>query len=67
MIYSRNLGLHFPYLSFSFKVIFSLSNWQIQGSYDVSKKNDESISWSLVCTAFREAPLHSFCWKQVVI
>ena len=37
MIYSRNLGLHFPYLSFSFKVIFSLSNWQIQGSYDVRK------------------------------
>ena len=37
MIYSRNLGLHFPYLSFSFKVIFNLSNWQIQGSYDVRK------------------------------
>lgn len=60
MIYSRNLGLHFSYLSLSFKVIFSLSNWQIQGSYDASKKDYESISWSLVCTTFLKAPLHSF-------
>ena len=60
MIYSRNLGLHFPYLSFSFKVIFSLSNWRIQGSYDVSKKDYESISRSLVCTAFCKAPLQFF-------
>lgn len=60
MIYSRNLGLHFPYLSLSFKVIFSLSNWQIQGRYSASKKDYESVSWSLVCTTFLKAPLHSF-------